>query len=399
MNADIIIIGGGIIGCATAMRLLQAKPSMKLLVLEKEGSVAQHQSGRNSGVIHSGLYYKPGSLKATNCRRGYRQLIDFCQRENIAHEICGKLVIATSAEDVPRLEELRRRGIANGLRGLRWLKAEEILETEPNCSGVAGLLVPQTGIVDYGVVARKYSEKIQELGAQVKLGEEVIDIRSQSGKVEVIGRNQSWMASSAIVCAGLQADRLAVKTTKDLPVRIIPFRGEYYKLKESARYLVKNLIYPVPDPKFPFLGVHFTRMIDGGIECGPNAVLAFGREAYRKTDFSLRDTWETLAWPGFRKMARQYWRMGFGEWHRSVSKRAFVKALQKLVPTIQSGDLESGRAGIRAQACDREGNLLDDFDIRTHGPVIQVCNAPSPAATASLAIADVLVSRVIECFK
>lgn len=399
MNADIIIIGGGIIGCATAMRLLQAKPSMKLLVLEKEGSVAQHQSGRNSGVIHSGLYYKPGSLKATNCRRGYRQLIDFCQRENIAHEICGKLVIATSAEDVPRLEELRRRGIANGLRGLRWLKAEEILETEPNCSGVAGLLVPQTGIVDYGVVVRKYSEKIQELGAQVKLGEEVIDIRSQPGKVEVIGRNQSWMARSAIVCAGLQADRLAVKTTKDLPVRIIPFRGEYYKLKESARYLVKNLIYPVPDPKFPFLGVHFTRMIDGGIECGPNAVLAFGREAYRKTDFSLRDTWETLAWPGFRKMARQYWRMGFGEWHRSVSKRAFVKALQKLVPTIQSGDLESGRAGIRAQACDREGNLLDDFDIRTHGSVIQVCNAPSPAATASLAIADVLVSRVTECFK
>ena len=385
---DIVVVGGGIIGCATAMQFLKKRPGLKLLLLEKERSLGLHQSGRNSGVIHSGLYYKPGSLKAINCRNGYFKLIDFCQQENIPHEICGKIVVATKESEIFQLKELYQRGLANKLQGIKWISSEEIQEREPNCVGLRGIFVPETGIVDYTTVVQKYAEKIKDLGGQIELRRRVCDFRVSPDQIEVVTENKTWISKHVINCSGLYSDRLARKTVRDLPLKILPFRGEYYELKESARNLVRNLIYPVPDPSFPFLGVHFTRMIGGGVECGPNAVLALGREAYRKTDFNLRDLGETLFWPGFRKIAKQYWRMGLGEYYRSFSKKAFVKALQKLVPAIQEENLILGGSGIRAQACDRNGMLLDDFYIRTNGNLIHVCNAPSPAATASLAIAD-----------
>lgn len=396
MNHSVVILmGGGILGLATALRILKARPRTRVMLIEKELSLAQHQTGHNSGVIHSGLYYRPGSLKAVNCCMGYEQLLAFCRQEGVPHEICGKIVVATSAAELPRLDELHRRGVANGLEGLRVLQPAEIREIEPHCSGMRGLLVPQTGIVDYAAVARKYAEKLTGMGAEIVLGERILDIRRRGNQVDVIGESRTFTAQAAVVCAGLQSDRLARKTEPDLPLRILPFRGEYYKLKQSASHLVSHLIYPVPDPAFPFLGVHFTRMIDGGVECGPNAVFAFGREAYRKTDFNLHDTWESLTWPGFRKVATKYWRNGLGEYYRSISKQAFVKALQKLIPEIQAEHLEAGGAGIRAQACDRQGNLLDDFDFRVDGNLIHVCNAPSPAATASLAIGKTIADRVL----
>lgn len=390
-----IIVGGGILGLATALRIMQARPSTRLIVIEKEQSLAQHQTGHNSGVIHSSLYYKPGSLKAINCRNGYAQLLEFCRAENIPHEICGKIVVATSDTELPRLDELHRRGVANGLDGIRYLQPAEISEIEPNCRGLRGLYVPQTGIVDFAAVARKYAEKLSMMGAEIVLGEKVVDVRRSGNQVEVISEGRTWTAQAAVVCAGLQSDRLARKTEPNLPLRILPFRGEYYKLKPSVHSMVRHLIYPVPDPAFPFLGVHFTRMIGGGVECGPNAVFAFGREAYRKTDFNLQDTWEALMWPGFRKVATKYWRNGLGEYHRSLSKRAFVKALQKLIPDIQAEHLEMGGAGIRAQACDRQGNLLDDFDFRVDGNIVHVCNAPSPAATSSLAIGQTIADKIL----
>lgn len=395
MSHSVILIGGGIVGLATALRIMQAQPATRLILIEKEQGLAQHQTGHNSGVIHSGLYYKPGSLKAINCRNGYAQLLKFCRAENIPHEICGKIVVATSEAELSGLDELHRRGVANGLEGLRFLQPAEIREIEPHCSGIRGLFVPQTGIVDYPAVARKYAEKLTGMGAEIVLGERILDIRRRDNQVEVIGESRTWTALAGVVCAGLQSDRLARKTEPDLPLRILPFRGEYYKLKQSVPHLVNHLIYPVPDPAFPFLGVHFTRMIGGGVECGPNAVFAFGREAYRKTDFNLHDTWESLTWPGFRKVATKYWRTGLGEFHRSISKQAFVKVLQKFIPEIQAEYLEAGGAGIRAQACDRQGNLLDDFDFHVDGNLIHVCNAPSPAATSSLAIGQTIADRVI----
>lgn len=394
-NADVIIIGGGILGLAAALRILEARSGTRLILIEKESGLAQHQTGHNSGVIHSGLYYRPGSLKAINCRAGYEQLLTFCRQEGVPHEICGKIVIATSEAESPRLDELHHRGVANGLEGLKFLRPHEIREIEPCCNGIRGLFVPQTGIVDYAEVARKYAEKLIGMGAEIILGERVLDIRCLNNCVEVIGESCTYIAQATIVCAGLQSDRLASMTEPELPLRILPFRGEYYKLKRSAPHLVNHLIYPVPDPAFPFLGIHFTRMIGGGVECGPNAVFAFGREAYRKTDFNLRDSWDAFAWPGFRKVAGKYWRTGLSEFHRSVSKKAFVSALQKLIPEIQAEHLEPGDAGIRAQACDRAGNLLNDFDIRISGNVIQVCNAPSPAATASLAIGQTLAGKLL----
>jgi len=392
---EVLIVGGGIVGLATALRVMQSQPETRLTLIEKEASVAQHQTGHNSGVIHSGLYYKPGSLKALNCRAGYQQMLDFCREQSIPHEICGKIVVATSSTELLGLEELHRRGIANGLTGLRFLQPAEIREIEPHCSGLRGLFVPQTGIVDYGAVARKYAELLAELGANIVLGETVIDIQRQGDQVEVIGGSRTWVGRVAVVCAGLQSDRLARKSEPDLPLRILPFRGEYFQFTASAPKLVNHLIYPVPDPAFPFLGVHFTRMVGGGIECGPNAVFAFGREAYKKTDFNLRDLSESLTWPGFRKVVTKYFRTGLGEYHRSLSKQAFVKALQKLIPEIQAQHLEPGGAGVRAQACDRQGNLLDDFYIREDGNIIHVCNAPSPAATASLAIGKTISDKVL----
>ena len=383
---DVIVVGGGILGFATALRIMEARPGVRLVLVEKEKGIAQHQTGHNSGVIHSGLYYKPGSLKAVNCRNGRAQLLEFCDREDIPYEICGKIVVATAKEELPRLDELQRRGVANGLEGLRFLSPSEIREIEPYCMGIRGLFVPEAGIVDYTVVSKKYAERLIAMGAEIIFGERVVDIRQHGNQVEVISESRTLTGKSVVVCAGLQSDRLARLTEPGLPLRILPFRGEYYQLKASAPKFVNHLIYPVPDPAFPFLGVHFTRMIGGGVECGPNAVFAFGREAYQKTDFNLRDTWESLTWPGFRKVAAKHWRMGLGEYKRSFSKQAFVKALQKLIPEIKAEHLEVGGAGIRAQACDRAGNLLDDFDIRVNGNITHVCNAPSPAATASLAI-------------
>lgn len=387
-----LIVGGGIVGLGTAMALAGRA---SVTVVETERDVAHHQTGHNSGVIHSGLYYKPGSLKAANCRDGYRQLLDFCRTENIPHEICGKIVVATHPSELPRLAELRRRGEANGLQNLRDLTPDQIREIEPRCHGIQGLWVPQTGIVNYTTVAHHYASRIQALGGTLAFNQPVIDIRRPQppAPIEIITPSQTWSARILITCAGLHSDRLARLTHPDLPLRITPFRGEYYTLKPHARHLVKNLIYPVPDPAFPFLGVHFTRMIDGNVECGPNAVLAFGREAYRKSQFNLRDTLETLAWPGFRTVARKYWRTGLGEFHRSLSKTAFVHALQRLIPDIQPDDLSPAGAGIRAQACHRDGQLLDDFDFRTDGNILHVCNAPSPAATASLAIGSTIALR------
>ncbi len=394
-KVEVLIIGGGIVGLATALRIMQARPLTRLTLIEKEASVAQHQTGHNSGVIHSGIYYKPGSLKALNCLAGYKEMLDFCREQSIPYEICGKIIVATTPAEFPGLEALYHRGIANGLTGLRFIQPAEIREIEPNCTGLRGLFVPQTGIVDYGAVAIKYAQLLTELGVDIVLSETVVDIKRKGDQVEVIGNSRIWKGQVAVVCAGLQSDRLARKSEPDLPLRILPFRGEYYQFKQSAPKLVNHLIYPVPDTNFPFLGVHFTRMIGGSIECGPNAVFAFGREAYKKTDFNLRDLSESLAWPGFRAVAIKYWRTGLAEYHRSISKRAFVKVLQKLIPEVQAEHLEPGGAGIRAQACDRQGNLLDDFHIRQHGNIIHVCNAPSPAATASLSIGKTISENVL----
>jgi len=388
VNYDIIVVGGGIVGLATALKIKTSSPFLKVLILEKENELARHQTGNNSGVIHSGLYYKPGSLKAKNCIHGYHLLVDFCKQNNVPFELCGKIVVATDEKEIPLLENLYVRGQQNGLQDLRKLTREELKEYEPHVTGVKGIHVPQTGIVDYKKVSEKYGELLLQKDADIKLGEQVIDIQTSTSSVVVITQNASYSAKLVVNCAGLYSDKVARMTVKNLNVKIIPFRGEYFKLRKEKEYLVKNLIYPVPDPNFPFLGVHFTRMAKGGVEAGPNAVLAFKREGYKKSDINLSELAETLTWPGFQKVAAKYWRTGFGEMYRSFSKAAFTKALQKLIPEIQESDLVEGGAGVRAQACDREGGLVDDFMILEESHVINVCNAPSPAATSSLAIGE-----------
>lgn len=385
---DILIIGGGIVGLATALRLKEERPQLKVLVLEKEKGVAEHQTGHNSGVIHSGLYYKPGSLKATNCIRGYQMLLDFCDRENVPYDLCGKIVVATKLEEVPILHGLYERGLQNGLVQNRKISFEEMREIEPHVQGLEGICVPYTGIIDYKLVSEKYAKKIKDLGGEIRLGEKVIQIRTVNGRAQIsTEKGGEYKAKLIINCAGLYSDKVAQLTQDEtIKVRIVPFRGEYYKLKPEKEHLVKNLIYPVPDPNFPFLGVHFTRMIEGGVEAGPNAVLAFRREGYGKLDIDLKEFAETLAWPGFRKVAAKYWQTGLGEMYRSFSKVAFAKALQELIPEIQADDLEPGGAGVRAQACDYDGGLLDDFAILESTTAINVVNAPSPAATSSLSI-------------
>ena len=394
-RCDVAIVGGGIVGLATALHFLQSRPDQTVVVLEKESDVALHQTGRNSGVIHSGLYYKPGSLKAALCLDGYRRLLDFCSEFDIPHEICGKVVIATNEQQLAQLNELERRGTSNGLRDLRRLSKSELREREPYCAGIAALEVPQTGIVDYSSVSRAMQSSITRLGGRVLHHHQVTDMLEVEDNVRISTTHGDFCARFAVTCGGLHSDRLARQTIVDIDLRILPFRGEYFMLRESAIPLVRHLIYPVPNPAFPFLGVHFTRMIDGSVECGPNAVLAFAREGYDKLTVSPRDILETLTWPGFRRVATRYWRTGLGEYHRSFSKTAFARALQALIPSVTAEDLIPAPSGVRAQACDRHGNLLDDFAIRESARVVHVCNAPSPAATASLAIGNYVAERIL----
>lgn len=394
MQYDVIVIGGGAVGLATALQLVNRNPQLKVILLEKENAVANHQTGNNSNVIHSGIYYKPGSLKAKNCIHGYNLLLDFCQQYEVPHNICGKVIVATAENELPLLKNIFDRGQQNGLQNIKMLHASELKEYEPHVAGIAGIHVPQTGIVDYRVVAEKYAEVLQQKGGEIKLGEKVVDIRFSTDKVEVVTQKSTYTSKLVVNCAGLYSDKIARLTSQHVNVKIIPFRGEYYKLKKEKEYLVKTLIYPVPDPNFPFLGVHFTTMVGGGVECGPNAVLAFKREGYKKSDINLAELGETLAWPGFRKIVSKYWRTGIGEMYRSYSKAAFTKALQKLLPEIKEEDLIEGGAGVRAQACDRTGGLLDDFMILEEKLAINVCNAPSPAATSSLSIGETVAELV-----
>lgn len=396
--ADVIIIGGGIVGLATAHQLLTKNPSLKLLLIEKEAELCKHQTGNNSGVIHSGLYYKPGSLKATNCINGYNMLINFCKEEGIEYDLCGKVVVATDDHQKPLLENLYQRGLENGLDKISKISVEELKEIEPHVNGIAAINVPYTGIIDYVAVAERYADKIREKGGDIRLGEKVLGV-AENGKQTIIKTDKGEHECRLMInCAGLYSDKIARKTTDNIDLKIIPFRGEYFKLKPEKEYLVKHLIYPVPDPNFPFLGVHFTRMMKGGIEAGPNAVLAFRREGYKKSQVNVPELMETLMWPGFQKVASKYWKTGFGELYRSFSKSAFTKALQKLIPEIQEDDLVDGGAGVRAQACDKKGGLLDDFAIIETNSAINVCNAPSPAATSSLSIGKTVAELALKRF-
>jgi L-2-hydroxyglutarate oxidase len=395
---NITIVGAGIVGLATAMELVKRRPDLRLVVLEKEREVAAHQTGNNSGVIHAGLYYKPGSLKAKTVVEGARRMVEFCQEHNLPFELCGKVVVAVNEDQVPRLEELYRRGTANGVRGLRKISGEEIREHEPHGIGVAGLWSPNTGIVDYKAVTRTYAEIVEQRGGQVRLNTEVTGIQQRPGELVVETTGAEVHTRALINCAGLQSDLVAKMTGSTHGLRIIPFRGEYYKLAPESQKLVRGLIYPVPDPRFPFLGVHFTKRIDGSVEAGPNAVLAFAREGYKKTDFSLGHMLGLLIFPGFWVMGSKYWRMGFGEMYRSWNKRAFVTALKGLLPELDMDDVKPGGAGVRAQAMDANGNLLDDFSIIEGPNAIHVLNAPSPAATASIVIGRAIVDRALEVF-
>jgi (S)-2-hydroxyglutarate dehydrogenase len=394
LRCDVAVAGGGLVGLATAMAL--SGRGWSVAVLEAEDRLASHQSGHNSGVIHSGLYYKPGSLKATLCVEGARALYRFCEEEGIAHERCGKLVVATHAEDLPRLEELERRGRANGLAGVRRLGPREMGEVEPHAAGIAALHVPATGIADYKGVARGYARRIEARGGTVRTGARVTGVRRDGSGLVVETPAGAVAASLLVNCAGLQSDRVARLCGAPVDVRIIPFRGEYYDLVPERRSLVRGLIYPVPDPRFPFLGVHLTRRVDGSVEAGPNAVLALKREGYRWRDVSLRDSAATLSWPGFWRLAARYPRIAAYEVRRSLSRGIFARDLQALVPEIRPADLVRSGSGVRAQALDAKGGLVDDFRIVRSEGAIHVLNAPSPGATASISIGERIAAMAAE---
>jgi len=391
---SILIIGGGIVGLATAYRLLERFPAAKVTLLEKETAVGAHQSTHNSGVLHAGLYYQPGSTKARLAVKGIRQMVAFCRAENISHEICGKLVVASTQEEVPRLEELLRRGAANGLQGLKRLDPAQMRKMEPHVAGLAAAHVPEEGIVDYRQVCDRLLFRVQERGAQVSLNARALRIERHRGAWRVFTPAKEFEAGFLINCAGLHSDRVAAMAAEKPDVRIVPFRGEYYKLVASSRHLVRNLIYPVATPQFPFLGVHFTRLIHGGIEAGPNAVLAFAREGYTFFKVNPVDLFEVLLFPGFWRFLRRYPTMISQELAQSISKRRFCAALQKLVPEVRPNDLERGGAGVRAQAMAPWGELVHDFQILARENALHVLNAPSPAATASLAIGEYIVERL-----
>ncbi len=396
MKIDFIIIGGGIVGLSTAYHLKMQNADLNVIVLEKENDLAKHQTGHNSGVIHSGIYYKPGSLKAINCRKGYDQLIQFCDENAIQYDLCGKIIVAIEKKELASLTTILERGIANGLEGIKKINSQEIREIEPHCAGIEGIWVPQTGVIDYVAVSKKYAELFLHSGGEIHLNQKVTSI-SDKGKFSVVQTEDTeFQATTIINCAGLYSDKVAKMTDQKIGVQILPFRGEYYSIKKEKEYLVNNLIYPVPNPNFPFLGVHFTKMINGGVEAGPNAVLAFAREGYTNKTINWKELRETLGHAGFQKVALKYWKDGMYEMYRSYSKTAFTKALQRLIPEIQKEDLEQRTAGVRAQACDSKGNLFDDFLIFENNNVINVCNAPSPAATSSLAIGESIAALALK---
>lgn len=398
-SADLLIIGGGIVGLATALEVVTRFPELRLVVLEKEKQVAAHQTGHNSGVIHSGLYYRTGSLKAKNCVAGAASMKQFCRDHNVPFEECGKLVVATKNEEVPRLEALHQRGIANGVLGLRMLRREEFREIEPHCDGVAALQVPSTGIVDYVSVAQKYVELIEGAGGSIICRAKVTGLRRDGDTSVIESTAGSFCATHVINCAGLYSDLIAKLAGVQLDLQIIPFRGEYYEVRKERRHLIKNLIYPVPDPRFPFLGVHFTRRVNGSVEAGPNALLAFRREGYSGAGPDMAEAIEMLCFDGFWKMARKYWRKGAEEQYRAWIKSAFASALQRMVPELTEADLTPGGSGVRAQAVDRQGSLVDDFHFVYAPGMIHVCNVPSPAATASLEIGREVVDMMAQHFK
>jgi L-2-hydroxyglutarate oxidase len=387
----VIIIGGGVVGLAVGLEITRRFPHLRLLVLEKEDGVARHQSGHNSGVIHSGVYYKPGSLKARLCVSGAASMVEFCREHGIPHQVCGKVIVATSADELPRLESLRHRGEANGLTGLHLIGAEELREIEPHARGLQALVVPSTGITDYALVCEKYAELISAAGGTVLTSARATSIRRLADEIVIETPRGAFSTSALINCAGLYSDRISRMAGDDPGVMIVPFRGEYYDLRPERASLVKALIYPVPDPRFPFLGVHFTRRISGKVDAGPNAVLALAREGYRHTDINLRDLASSIVFPGFWRMARQHWRNGLDEWRRSLSKPAFVRALQRMLPEVCDSDLVPGGSGVRAQALKPDGALVDDFQFVPSGKVLHVLNVPSPAATASLTISKAIV--------
>ncbi len=394
-SKKIILVGGGIVGLATAYQLLKLNPELDITILEKESDICLHQTGNNSGVIHSGIYYKPGSLRALNCTLGYSMLLTYCQENDIKHEICGKVIVATHESELIRLENIYKRGIENQLQGIKIIGPEELKEHEPHVAGIKGIYVPQTGIIDYTELGRSYLKNIELKGGKIHFNQKVISILQKNNTIEVKTNQSNYQADYLINCAGLYSDKIAKLTQEKIDVQILPFRGEYFMVKENKRHLVKNLIYPVPDPNFPFLGVHFTRMIHGELEAGPNAVLAFQREGYKKSDINLKELFETISYPGFRKLAAKFWKQGLEEYKRSFSKKLFTQSLQRLIPEIQEEDLEPGGAGVRASACDLKGNVVDDFIFYENDRIINVCNAPSPAATASLSIGLTIAQKII----
>jgi L-2-hydroxyglutarate oxidase LhgO len=397
-NADLVIIGAGIVGLATALEFTRRFHSRSVIVLEKEDRVAAHQTGHNSGVIHSGLYYRTGSLKARNCVAGCASMKRFCADHGIPYEECGKLVVAAASDEIPRLQALQERGITNGLQGLRMLNRDEFRELEPHCDGFCALHVPSTGIVDYKLVAAKYAELVESAGGEVIFHAKVTGLRDDGKAIMIETTAGAFRSTYAINCAGLYSDTVTRMAGCETDLEIIPFRGEYYEIKPERRYLVRNPIYPVPDPRFPFLGVHFTRHVDGSVEAGPNAVLAFRREGYSGTEPDMTEAVEMLRWPGFWRMAGKYWRKGAAEQYRSWVKPAFTRALQKMVPEMTEKDLVPGGSGVRAQAVDRNGNLVDDFYFVHSRRMIHVCNVPSPAATASLEIGREVVDMLVDKF-
>ena len=400
MTYDVAVIGGGIVGAATFYKLQKKNPNLKIVLIEKMNQLADHQTGHNSGVIHSGLYYKPGSLKARNCIQGRHELVAFAKEYGIKHDICGKVVVATDPSELPNMEKVFQTGLENKIEGIEKITADQVKEYEPHVESIGGIWVPCTGIIDFRGATEKMAELALAMNSEssMRLGEEVIGIEKGEETSTVVTNKNKYTAKYLVFCAGLQADRLAKKDGVDLKEKVVGFRGDYYELTEEAKYKVKNLIYPIPNPDFPFLGVHFTRMTDGEIECGPNAVFTFKREGYGKTDFSMRDTWDALTYGGTWKLFFNNMSFGINEYRRAFSKKLFLKTLQRMVPSLTMDDIKPGRAGVRALLLAQDGDTRDDFRIEYHGRSIHVLNAPSPAATASLAIGGYIAEEAEKHF-